>query len=225
MTPAWTPARLARLIDHTLLKPEASPKDVEKLCREALEHSFLTVCINSASLPVAVPLLRGSQVLPITVVGFPLGACLSTAKAGECYKAIEAGAREIDMVMNAGWAKAGLWIEVERDIVSVLRACDSVPVKVILETSLLSDQEIVKACTVCKNAGAAFVKTSTGFGSAGATVDHIRLMRQTVGAEMGVKASGGVRTLEAALKMIEAGANRIGSSASVKMIEDLGRST
>ena len=212
--------QLNDLIDHTLLRPDANSAELKQLCFDAREYSFLTVCVNPRWLPFVVRELSGTQVLPITVVGFPLGASTSKSKAFETSNAIELGAQEIDMVIDLGALKSGDWAAVELDIRSVVAAAQKKPVKVILETCLLTDAEIVSACKACVNAGAQFVKTSTGFSKSGATAHHIQLMRKTVGDSFGVKASGGVRTLEAALEMIDAGANRIGSSASVQMIQD-----
>jgi deoxyribose-phosphate aldolase len=209
---------LAQMIDHTLLKPTATKNDIEKLCMEAMEYQFKTVCINSCYIEYAASLLKGSTVLPITVVGFPLGAVLTDVKVYEAKLAISLGAREIDMVINMGALKSGHQDLVLNDIQSVVAASAPYPVKVILEMSELTNDEKVLAITLSKKAGAAFVKTSTGFSSGGATVDDIKLMREIVGPHMGVKASGGIRTREDAVKMIEAGANRIGASASVKIV-------
>jgi deoxyribose-phosphate aldolase len=209
-------SELARLIDHTLLKAEATAKDLEKVCAEARTHAFASVCVNSGRIAFVANLLAGSNVLPISVVGFPLGAMKSEAKAFETRRAIEAGAREIDMVLSVGSLKDGDFEAVESDILQVVHeAGPSVPVKVILETALLSRDEKIAACVIAKRAGAAFVKTSTGFGGGGASVEDIQLMRSVVGFKMGVKASGGVRTRQDALKLIAAGANRLGASASV----------
>ncbi|MCK8497137.1 MULTISPECIES: deoxyribose-phosphate aldolase [Myxococcus] len=211
-------ADLAPYIDHTLLKPEARAEDVAKVAREAREHGFATVCVNSAQVATAAKVLAGSKTVPIAVVGFPLGASLSSAKAFEAREAIRAGAREIDMVLNVGALKARDHALVFQDIRAVVDACRPVPVKVILETSLLTDEEKVFGCLLSKSAGAAFVKTSTGFGSGGATVEDVALMRLTVGDDVGVKASGGIRSSEDALKMLRAGANRLGASASVAIV-------
>lgn len=205
-------------IDHTLLRPEASEAEIVRLCLEAKQHSFATVCINSRWIPVAARELKGSSVLPITVVGFPLGASLSQVKAFEAREAIRLGAREIDTVIAVGALKGGDRAAVLEDIRAVVEASKPYPVKVIIETSLLSREEKILACQLSKEAGAAFVKTSTGFNGGGATVEDIRLMRQTVGPEMGVKASGGIRTKADAIAMLEAGANRIGASASVAIV-------
>ncbi len=212
------PKELAKYIDHTLLKPDATKAQLEKLCREAVEHSFATVCVNSSNIPTVKKFLQGSSVKPIAVVGFPLGAATTAAKVFEAEEAIREGALEIDMVMNIGALKSKNYETVFYDIQKVVEACRTIPVKVILETSMLDTQEKMIACVLAKLARASFVKTSTGFGGGGATVEDIELMRNIVGGDMGVKASGGIRTFEDAVKMIEAGANRIGSSNSVAMV-------
>lgn len=212
--------QLAQYIDHTALSADKTPADIIQLCNEAKQYGFYSVCLNSAYIPLAKQQLAGSDVKICTVVGFPLGANLSSVKAFETRASIEAGAREIDMVINVGLAKAGDWDAVKADIQAVLEACQGVLLKVILETCLLSDEEIVKACEICKALSVDFVKTSTGFNRAGATVEHIRLMRATVG-DLGVKASGGVRDTATALAMIEAGATRIGASAGIAIVEGL----
>ncbi|MFC7440632.1 deoxyribose-phosphate aldolase [Laceyella putida] len=209
---------IAAMIDHTLLKPEATKEQIQELCREAKEHDFASVCVNPYWVKEAAAQLAGSQVAVCTVVGFPLGATTSEVKAFETKNAIQNGATEIDMVMNVGALKSGDVETVKRDIQAVVEAANGVLVKVILETGLLTDEEIVTACEQAKAAGAHFVKTSTGFGKGGATVEAIRLMRQTVGPDLGVKASGGVRDQETAMQMIQAGANRIGASASVAIV-------
>jgi deoxyribose-phosphate aldolase len=195
---------IARMIDHTLLKADATRPDVERLCREAREHGFASVCVNPCWVPLCARLLEGSPVKVCTVVGFPLGATFSKAKASETRQAVRDGAD---------------WKAVEEDVRAVVEAAGSrVVKKVILETCLLSDEQIVKACLACRKAGADFVKTSTGFSTGGATAGHVALMRRVVGAGMGVKASGGVRTLDDAVQFIESGANRLGASASVAII-------
>lgn len=209
---------IARRIDHTLLKPDAVRKDIVKLCEEARAHHFASVCLNTTWVPLAVELLKGSGVMTICVVGFPLGAATSRAKAAETREAIANGAAEIDMVINIGQLKGGEHNKVFNDIRAVVEAASGRPVKVILETHMLSRDEKIVACTLSKSAGAAFVKTSTGFSGGGATVEDIRLMRQVVGAEMGVKASGGVRTAADAQAMLAAGASRLGASASVAIV-------
>lgn len=214
---------LAKYIDHTLLKPEATREQVKKLCLEALEYGFASVCVNSCFVPLVSEMLSGSDVLTCCVVGFPLGAALSDAKAYEAGAAVSGGAREIDMVINVGALKAGDARYVRDDIAAVVKAAGSrAIVKVIIETCLLTDEEKVKACEISKEAGAHFVKTSTGFGSGGSTAADIALMRKTVGPELGVKASGGIRDLSAALSMIEAGADRIGASAGGQIIKEAG---
>jgi deoxyribose-phosphate aldolase len=213
-----TAADLAPYIDHTLLKAEATAAEVEKLCAEARQYGFATVCVNSAQVATAARALAGSSVLPIAVVGFPLGAVLPAAKAFEAREAVRAGAREIDMVLNLGALKAKDYALVSRDIAAVVEAARPHPVKVILETSQLSQDEKVVACALAKAAGAAFVKTSTGFSGGGATVEDVALLRRIVGDDLGVKASGGVRTTDDALRMLAAGANRLGASASVAIV-------
>jgi deoxyribose-phosphate aldolase len=209
------------MIDHTLLKPEATRADIEKLCREAIDHQFASVCVNSCWVPTVAGALAGTPVKVCTVVGFPLGAMLTEAKVAETEAALHLGAQEIDMVLNVGALRGGDDDAVRLDIESVVRAAhrEGALVKVILETALLTDDQKVKACVLAKSAGADFVKTSTGFGPSGATEHDVALMRRTVGPELGVKASGGIRTTEDALKMIAAGATRIGASASVKIVE------
>ena len=212
------PADIAKAIDHTMLKPDATRADIERVCTEAAEHGFASVCINTTWLPLAVSMLQGSGVMAICVVGFPLGAALTEAKAAETREAIALGASEIDMVVNIGALKSGDYDLVLRDIHEVVVAAQGRPVKVILETSMLTQEEKVATCALSKAAGAAFVKTSTGFGGGGATADDIALMRSVVGPDMGVKASGGVRNLDDAHKMIAAGATRLGASASVAIV-------
>ncbi len=209
---------LAGKIDHTLLKPEATEAEIRTLCEEARRHGFYSVCVNPANVALSAQQLAGSDVKVCTVVGFPLGATTSEVKAFETRDAIGNGAQEIDMVINVGALKSAQMDRVEADIRAVVEAAAGVPVKVILETCLLTDDEKVVACKASKSAGAAFVKTSTGFSKGGATVADIRLMRQTVGPEMGVKASGGVRDLATAIAMVEAGATRLGASASVAIV-------
>lgn len=209
---------LARWIDHTLLKPDATQADVEKVCNEAREYHFASVCINPTWVPLAYKILRGSESRVCTVIGFPLGATFPEVKAQEVQIAVENGADELDMVINIGALKSGDYDLVERDIRAVVRAAGRRIVKVIIETCLLTDEEKVKACVIAQHAGANFVKTSTGFSKGGATVKDVALMRKAVGASMGVKASGGVRSYEEACKMVEAGATRIGASASVAIV-------
>ncbi|PKK88642.1 MAG: deoxyribose-phosphate aldolase [Candidatus Wallbacteria bacterium HGW-Wallbacteria-1] len=209
---------MARLIDHTLLKPEATEDDVRLLCEEARRHTFASVCVNPGHVELSARLLAGCPVKVCTVIGFPLGSTTTGTKAFETREAIMKGAHEIDMVINVGALKAGNYKLVEDDIRAVKAATGDKILKVILETALLTDEEKIKACTICKTAGADFVKTSTGFGPGGATVEDIALMRRVVGPEMGVKASGGVRDTETARAMVKAGATRIGASASVKIV-------
>ncbi len=209
---------IAPFIDHTLLKPDATKDEVLKMCAEAKKHGFATVCLNSVNVGIAARALHGSNVLPIAVVGFPLGAGIPSAKAFETREAVRCGAKEIDMVINIGALKAKDYPLVLKDIEMVVNAAGKAPVKVIIECSQLNDEQKVIACALSKAAGAAFVKTSTGFTGGGATAEDIALMRRVVGDDMGVKASGGVRSTEDAMKMITAGANRIGASASVAII-------
>ncbi len=211
---------LGRMIDHTMLKPDAMPKEIEQLCAEARKFSFASVCVNASYVPLCARLLKGSPVKVCTVIGFPLGATSSAAKAGETELAIHDGAEEVDMVINVGMLKGGEFHYVERDIAGVVAAArrHKVLTKVIIETGLLSDEEKIKACVLARRAGADFVKTSTGFGKGGATAGDIALMRRVVGSAMGVKASGGVRSREDALTMVASGADRIGASASVKIV-------
>jgi deoxyribose-phosphate aldolase len=209
---------LAKHIDHTLLKPEATRSQIEQLCREAIEHQFFGVCVNSFWLPFCASVLKNSQTKLISVVGFPLGACFSEAKADETRRALGWGAEEVDMVLNLGLAKAGSWSEAARDIEHVVSAAAGLPVKVILETHLLSREEIMRACEVACSAGAHFVKTSTGFSGGGATVEDVILMKESVQGRAKVKASGGIKTRDSAWAMIEAGADRIGTSSSVSIV-------
>lgn len=209
---------IASMIDHTLLKPEATPAQIEKLCAEAAEYHFASVCVNPVYIPLAARLLKGTGVKVCCVVGFPLGAIAPEQKAAEAASCAAMGAEELDMVIHVGAAKAGDWVLVQRDIEGVVKAAAGHTVKVIIETCLLTDEEKVKACEAAKAAGAHFVKTSTGFSTGGATTHDIALMRKTVGPEMGVKASGGIRDYETAMAMIEAGANRIGASAGIAIV-------
>ncbi len=210
-----------RLIDHTLLRPDARESEIRQLCTEAITHRLMAVCVNPFWIELVAELLKGSHSLPITVTGFPLGASTSKNKAIESAEAILLGAHEIDTVMNIGLAKEGRWQEVEKDLREVVKASGIIPVKVIIETCYLNPEEIVAASQASVAAGAAFVKTSTGFGPRGATVEDIRLMRKTVGPLIGVKASGGIRDAELFKRMRDAGASRIGSSSSVKILGDL----
>jgi deoxyribose-phosphate aldolase len=209
--------RIAQLIDHTLLKADATEREIELLCYEAKLFEFASVCVNSVYVPLANEVLRGTPVKVCTVVGFPLGASLPAVKTFEAEQALHYGATEIDMVLHVGALKNRHVVAVFDDISEVAKVChdrDAIT-KVILETALLTDEEIVMACQIAKRAGADFVKTSTGFSTAGATLAHIQLMREVVGSGVGVKASGGVRTLADAQAMVKAGANRIGASAGV----------
>jgi deoxyribose-phosphate aldolase len=212
---------IASLIDHTLLRPEATHADIVQLCREALENNFASVCVNAYWVPLAASQLGGSKVKVCTVVGFPLGATSTEAKVAETEDALRAGAQEIDMVQNIGALRGGDEHAVEEEIALVAGVCHRAGaiVKVILETALLDDDQKNTACLLAKAAGADFVKTSTGFGPSGATVQDVELMRRAVGPAMGVKASGGIRTLDDLEKMVAAGATRIGASASVKIME------
>src|ERR671933_1800250 len=212
------------LVDHTLLKPEASDADIRRLCEEAAQYKFASVCVNPAWVRAAACNLRGSGVPVCTVVGFPLGATLPDVKAYEARRAIFDGAREVDMVINIGALKSGDDCAVEHDIRSVVEVAHefNVTCKVIIETALLTDEEKVRACLAAKQAGADFVKTSTGFAKGGATVADVALMRRAVGPEMGVKAAGGVRGIADARAMIEAGATRIGASVGVKIAQEAG---
>ena len=209
---------IAAMIDHTLLKPEATQAQIEKLCAEAAEYHFASVCVNPVYIPLAARLLKGTGVKVCCVVGFPLGAIAPEQKAAEAASCAAMGAEELDMVIHVGAAKAGDWALVQRDIEGVVKAAAGHTVKVIIETCLLTDEEKVKACEAAKAAGAHFVKTSTGFSTGGATTHDIALMRKTVGPEMGVKASGGIRDYATAMAMIEAGANRIGASAGIAIV-------
>ncbi len=212
------PADIGRMIDHTLLKPEATRDEVVKLCDEAKQHRFASVCVNTTWVPLCKSLLANTDVMVCAVVGFPLGAMSPTAKAYEAREAVRQGAREIDMVINIGALKSRDYETVFEDICRVVKSSAPAGVKVILETSALTDEEKIIGSAFSKLAGAAFVKTSTGFGKGGATVEDITLMRRIVGTELGVKASGGVRTAEDALRMAQAGANRFGASASVAIV-------
>ncbi len=224
-----TPQELARLIDHTALKPDTTEARIRTLCDEARRYGFAAVCVNPCYVPLAAELLQGSAVAVCTVVGFPLGANRTAIKAAEAEQAIRDGAAELDMVLNIGFLKSGRLQEVLEDIravVDVARAArppagrDRTLVKVILETALLTDAEKETACRLALEAGADFVKTSTGFAGGGATVEDVALMRRVVGDRMGVKASGGIRTRAQAEALVAAGANRLGTSAGVALIQD-----
>jgi len=210
---------VAARIDHTLLKPEASQADIVQLCKEAAENCFASVCVNPSWVTLSAELLKDSSVKVCTVVGFPLGATLPEVKAFETRRCVQNGAREIDMVINIGALKSRDHALVERDIRAVVEACGPhVVSKVILEMTLLTQEEKIAGCSLAKAAGADFVKTSTGFAGGGATLDDVKLMREVVGANMGIKAAGGIRNQEDARKMIEAGATRLGTSASIKIV-------
>lgn len=213
--------KLNKYIDHTLLKPDAKRSDIDKICDEAAEYGFMSVCVNPAWIGYVARKLEGTGVLPCCVVGFPLGATMPEVKAFETDRCIAVGAKEVDMVINIGAAKDGDWRTVEDDISAVVKAAGKrATVKVIIETCLLTDEEKAEACRCAVRAGADFVKTSTGFSTGGATESDVALMRGMVGADMGVKASGGIRDKAAAMKMVEAGASRIGASASIKIVSE-----
>jgi len=208
-----------KLIDHTLLKQDASPEQIALLCEEAKQFDFMSVCVNPAYVPLAASLLKGSDVKVCTVIGFPLGMNLTKTKVEEAVLAVKEGAEEVDMVINVGMLKAGHDDYVEEEIREIKASVGAkITLKVIIETCLLTDDEKVRACLAAKKAGANFVKTSTGFSTGGATPHDVALMRKTVGDDMGVKASGGVRTHEDLLAMVEAGASRIGTSNGTKII-------
>ena len=207
------------MIDHTILKPDATKEEVKKLCEEAAEYGFCSVCVNSSFVYYCAQQLKNTDVKVCTVVGFPLGAMSTDGKVSETVAAIEDGAEEIDMVVHVGMIKSRDWDYVKQDVASVVEAAGGrAVVKVILETCLLTEEEIVTACQICKEAGAAFVKTSTGFSTGGASVKDVALMRKTVGLVMGVKASGGIRTLDKAKAMVAAGADRLGTSFGVAIV-------
>ncbi len=212
----------SKYIDHTILKATATKKDIANLCSEANYYHFKSVCVNPANVELAHDLLKGSDVLVCTVIGFPLGANSTDVKAFEVTKAIQDGADEVDMVINVGMLKDKEYDYVLNDIKACVNAANGVLTKVIIETCYLTDEEKVIACKLAKEANADYVKTSTGFGTDGAKVEDIKLMRETVGPDMGVKASGGIRTKDDFLAMIEAGASRVGCSAGVKIMEELG---
>lgn len=210
---------LNKYIDHTLLKADATKEQITKLCNEAKEYDFASVCVNTCYVPLAKELLNGSDVKVCCVVGFPLGAMDSESKAYEAKTAVKNGAEEVDMVINIGALKDKDYDYVTKDIKAVVEASKPAIVKVIIEACLLTDEEKVEACKCSLNAGAEFVKTSTGFSTGGATVEDVKLMRQTVGDKCKVKAAGGIRSYEDALKMIDAGADRLGCSAGIKIME------
>ena len=209
---------MSSYIDHTLLKPEAKREDIIRLCREAVKYKFYSVCINPSYVLTAVQELQNTGIKVCAVVGFPLGATTTAVKAFEAAEAVDNGAAEIDMVIHVGALKSGEEEYVKNDIAAVVRAAKERPVKVIIETGLLSEKEKKLACNLAREAGAAFVKTSTGFGPGGASIADIQLMREAVGSKVGIKASGGVRTAETARVMIEAGATRIGTSSGPSLV-------
>jgi len=221
MPKEWTKATLAKTIDHTLLKAVGTADQVRELCAEARKFGFASVCVNPCWVPLCAKELAGSPVMVCTVIGFPLGANQSEIKAAEARLAVAQGAHEVDMVINIGAAKAGDWKLVEEDIRAVVQASGKATVKVIIETCYLSDAEKTKACEASLKAGAHFVKTSTGFGTGGATPEDVKLMKKTVGDKLQVKASGGVRTYHDAILMLDAGADRIGASSGVAIIGEL----
>ncbi len=215
-----TKKQLAQMIDHTLLKP-ARKSQLDQLCKEAVDFGFASVCVNPDHVKYAAKLLEGTAVKVCTVIGFPLGENTTSVKVFETKNAVKNGATEIDMVINQSWAKTGNWTKVEKEIAAVKKACGDLTLKVILETCNLTDKQIVSACNAAIDAGAQFVKTSTGFGTGGATVEAVRVMVETVHpAGLKVKASGGIHTYEEAMAMVEAGADRIGASAGVKICAD-----
>lgn len=213
-----SPRELAPFIDHTLLAPQATPEDVVKLCRQAVRYGFAAVCVNSCYVPLAAQELSGKAPKVCCVAGFPLGASLTEAKAFEAREAVRLGANEIDMVMNLGAYFSGDHDACVSDMATVIQAASPAQVKVILETGLLDDEQTIKACILAKAAGAAFVKTCTGFGPGRATPGIVRLMRSTVGRDVGVKASGGIRTLEQGIELVRSGADRLGTSSGVKIV-------
>jgi deoxyribose-phosphate aldolase len=221
MPQTFSPSQLASFIDHTLLKADTTAKDIEKLCAEARENNFFSVCLNGSWIFTAHHLLEGSGVKVACVVGFPLGAMSSDAKRFETEAAIDDGADEIDVVLNVGKLKDGDDKFVLRELIDVVESADERTVKVILETCLLTDEEKVRACKIVVESGAHYVKTSTGFAASGATIADVKLMRATVGPKFGVKASGGIRDMKTALAMIEAGATRLGTSAGVAIVKGI----
>lgn len=206
------PEELAKMIDHTNVKPNATTDDIKTLCEEAAKYNFACACVTPVNVALANEILKGTDVGVCAVIGFPLGTSKSEIKAFETLVAVEDGATELDMVLNIGALKSALYNQVERDIEHVVESAEGMVVKVIIETALLSDDEKIKACQLAKSAGANYVKTSTGVGFPGANAPDVKLLRDTVGKKMGVKASGGIRTLKSALEMIDAGASKIGTS-------------
>lgn len=216
-----TPEQIAQYFDHTILKPDATTEEVTRICEEAIKYGFFSVCVNPVHIPQVKKQLQGSKVKVCSVVGFPLGAHTFGIKALETKKAVTEGADEVDMVINVGALKDGNLELVEQDIKAVVEAADGRCVKVIIETCLLTEDEKIKACAISKNAGAHFVKTSTGFSTGGATVEDVALMKKTVEGQLQVKASGGIKSYDDAVAMIDAGADRIGASAGVSIIKDM----
>jgi deoxyribose-phosphate aldolase len=216
-----SPAQLAAYIDHTLLKADAVAKEIERLCAEAREHHFYAVCVNGCWVELARHCLDGTDIKVVCVVGFPLGAMSSDVKRFEAEAAVDDGAHEVDVVLNPGWLKQGSDKFVLRELRDVVEAADERPVKVIIETCVLTREEKIRACRLVVESGAKFVKTSTGFGAGGATLEDVRLLRETVGPKFGVKASGGIRDAQSALAMIAAGATRLGTSSSVTIMESM----
>jgi len=221
MPKEWTKAELAKTIDHTLLKAIATEEQVRELCAEAKKYGFMSVCVNPCWVSLCAKELSGSGVLVCTVIGFPLGANSTETKAAEAALAVERGAREVDMVINLGAAKGGNWKLVEEDIRGVVAAAGEATVKVIIETCYLTDAEKARACEAAAKTGARFVKTSTGFGTGGASAEDVKLMRKATGGKLMVKASGGIRSYHDAIKMLDAGADRIGASSSVAIVSEL----
>ncbi|MGD2103652.1 MAG: deoxyribose-phosphate aldolase [Anaerolineae bacterium] len=214
-------SELARLIDHTMLKADATPIEIEHLCSGALRYRFAATCVNPSYVPLAAAKLADSEVEVCTVIGFPLGATTTTAKVCEARQALDDGASELDMVLHIGALKAGEVDRVREDVAALVQVCHGggALLKVIIETALLNEEEKVLACEIAQEAGADYVKTSTGFAAAGAKVEDVRLMRQTVGPEMGLKAAGGIHGYEEAMAMIKAGADRLGTSAGIQIVE------
>ncbi len=216
-----SPEKIAKIIDHTNLKADATVEDIEKLCNEAKNYGFASVCVNPANVKLCADFLKKSDVNVCTVIGFPLGANTSKMKFFETRNAIELGATEVDMVMNIGALKSGLGEAVKKDIEGVVAAAEGNIVKVIIETALLTDEEKISACKIINDAGANFIKTSTGFGYSGATVEDVALIRKTVGLNVNIKASGGIKNIKTVFDMVKAGATRIGTSSGVKIMEEL----
>lgn len=221
MSKEWTKATLAACIDHTILKATANEEEIRELCNEARIHGFASVCVNPYWVKFCSKELSGSKVPVCTVVGFPLGANSTAIKAEETRQAIENGAREIDMVINLGALKSGNWKAVEEDIKAVVKAAKDVTVKLIIETCYLNESEKTRACELALKTGVDFVKTSTGFGSGGANVDDIKLIKNTLAGKLKIKASGGIRSYHDAIRMLEAGADRLGASSGIAIISEL----